>query len=166
MTLSRFALATLGLSLALGFTSAARAAEDAAAALAKAPAAVQAAAKKYLGDKKLEEFDKEIVGDKTQYEIGYKVDSVDHAYILDEAGKLVQEEADFEVAKLPSAVTDTVKKTEPKGEVKEAADATANGKHFFVIDVQVDKDLHVLSVNTDGSLISDQIEKSAAEAKD
>jgi len=150
------ALAAL-MSVAAGSLARAGAKDDAA--LAKAPAAVQAAARKALGDKKLDEFGKENVGGKILYEIGYKVGSIDHAYILSEAGELVQEEEDVEVAKLPTAVTDAVKKAQPDGKIDEAAMATAGTKHFYEIDVKVGKDTHALKISRKGKLIADEIEK-------
>jgi hypothetical protein len=163
---SRIILVSTEVLFALASTRAALAAEDPAKDLAKAPAAIQASAKQLLGEKKLEEFDKESLDGKTTYEIGFKVGDVDHSYILDESGKLIQEEADIATDKLPAAVTDAIKKAQPKGEVSEAADATANGNHFFVVDVNVDKVHHVLSVKADGALIADQIEKAADDVKE
>jgi hypothetical protein len=166
MKMSRIVLVSTEVLAVLASASIALAAEEPAQDLAKAPAAIQASAKQLLGDKKLEEFDKESLDGKTTYEIGFKVGVVDHAYILDESGKLIQEESDIATDKLPAAVTETVKKAQPKGEVSEAADATANGSHFFVVDVNVDKVHHVLSVKADGALIADQIEKVADEVKE
>jgi hypothetical protein len=159
MKLSHIRTAALGVSIALAASSLARAGAKDDAALAKAPVAVQEAARKALGDKKLDEFGKESVGGKILYEIGYKVGSVDHAYILSETGELVQEEEDVEVAKLPAEVTDAVKKAQPDGKIDEAALATAGTKHFYEIDVKVGKETHALKISRKGKLISDEIEK-------
>lgn len=151
--------ASLAVALAVGSTALA-AEKSPAAGLAKAPEAVQTAAKKALGDKKLEEFDKESVGGKIVYEVGFKVGEVDHAYIISESGEVLQEEADVEVAKLPAAVTEAVKKAEPGGKIDEAATATAGKKHFYEIDVKVGKETHAIKVKADGTIIADEIEKS------
>jgi hypothetical protein len=140
--------------------------KDPAAALAKAPKAVQAAAKKALGDKKLEELDKENVGGKVLYEVGFKVGGVDHAYIINEAGEVLQEEADVEVSKLPAAVTAAVKKAQPECKIDEAAEATAGEHKFYVVDVKVGKDTHALKIKADGTLIADDVEKPVSDEKD
>jgi len=157
--LSRIGTAALGVSISIAASSLAWAGPKDDAALAKAPAAVQAAAKKALGDKKLDEFGKESVNGKILYEVGYKVGSVDHAYILSESGDLVQEEEDVEVAKLPMAVTEAVKKAQPTGKIDEAAMATAGTKTFYEVDVKVGKETHALKISKKGKLISDEIEK-------
>ena len=133
-------------------------------ALRKAPAAVQAAARNALGGKKLEEFNKESIGGKIIYEVGFKVADVDHAYVISEKGELLREEADAEVSKLPAAVADAVKKAEPGGKINEAALATAGDEHFYVVDVKVGKDTHALKVAADGKLISDDVEKPAPDS--
>src|SRR5581483_8433857 len=126
-------------------------AEDAAANLAKAPAAVQATAKKELGDKKLEEFDKEKVGDKVEYEVGWKENGVDHAVIVAENGDVIQHEADIEVSKLPAAVTDAVKKAHPDSKIEEAATANSpDGKEYYDVDVEVGKETHAMNIKADG----------------
>jgi uncharacterized membrane protein YkoI len=160
MKLSYIRLAALGISMSVAASSIALAGAKDDAALAKAPAAVQAAAKKALGDKKLEEFGKESVGGKILYEVGFKVGAVDHAYIVSEAGDLVQEEEDVEVAKLPAPVLEAVKKAQPDGKIDEAALATAGKKTFYEVDVKVGKDVHALKISKKGKLISDEIEKS------
>jgi streptogramin lyase len=160
MKFSRTAMASAGLVLALAFGSASWAAEKSPAeSLAKAPPAVQAAAKKALGSKKLEEFDKESVGGKIEYEVGFKVGGVDHAYIISETGELIQEEADVEVSKLPSAVLEAVKKAEPTGKIDEAATATAGDKKFYEVDVKVGKETHAIQVSADGTVLANEIEK-------
>lgn len=136
------------------------AAEKDDAALAKAPAKVQATARKALGEKKLEEFGKESIGGMIVYEIGFKVGGVDHAYIISEAGELIQEEADVEIAKLPAPVAAAVKKAQPKGTISEAATATAGSKHFYEIEVKVDKELHAIKVSENGKVLADDIVKS------
>ena len=133
------------------------------AAMSKAPAVVQAAAKKALGDKKLEEWGKESIGDKIVYEVGFKVGGVDHAYIISDKGEMVQEEADVEVAKLPAAVLETVKKAQPEAKIDEAAIATAGDKKFYEIDVKVGKEIHAIKVSLEGKLIADEIEKSLSD---
>ncbi|MDB5174491.1 MAG: hypothetical protein JWO87_3424 [Phycisphaerales bacterium] len=159
MKFLRMNIASASLALALATGSIALGGDKDNAALAKAPAAVQAAAKKALGDKKLEEFGKESIGGKIVYEVGFKADGVDHAYIISEAGELVQEEADVDVAKLPAAVLATVKKAQPHGKIDEAAMATAGDKHFYEVDVKVGKEIHAIKVALDGKLIADEIEK-------
>lgn len=140
--------------------------DDPAAALAKAPAAVQAAAKKELADKKLEEFDKEIVGSKVEFELGYSENGVDHAIILAEDGHVIQREADVEIEKLPKPVTDAVKKAQPDGKITEAAYATTpDGKAYFEIDVKVGDDMHAIDINGNGTLLSDEIARSASDEK-
>ena len=164
MKSTRILLAVVSCSLFVG--SVARAEEkDPAEALAKAPKAVQEAARKALGDKKLEELDKENVGGKVLYEVGFKVGNVDHAYIINEAGEVIQEEADVEVSKLPEAVTAAVKKAEPEGKIDEAAEATAGEKKFYVVDVKVGKVTHAIQVKADGTVIADDIEKAASDEK-
>lgn len=130
--------------------------DDGGKAFAKAPAAVQGAAKKLLGEKKMEEFDKEVLDGKDTYEVGYKVGDVDHAYVLSATGELLHEEADVEVSKLPEAVTAAVKKALPEGTIKEAAEGDAAGKHLFFLDVKVGKVGHVVSVAADGTIAADQ----------
>ena len=159
MKFSRTGIASLGLAVALAGGSLVWAGEKDDAALAKAPAAVQVATKKALGDKKLEEFGKESIGDKIVYEVGFKVGSVDHAYIISDKGELLQEEADVDVAKLPAAVVATVKKAQPDCKIDEAALATAGDKKFYEIDVKVGKEIHAIKVELDGKLIADEIEK-------
>ncbi len=159
MKLSRTGLAAMGLTMGIAAGTLALAGEKDDAALAKAPAAVQAAAKKALGDKKLEEFGKADVGGKVLYEVGFKVKEVDHAYIINEAGEVVQEEADVDVAKLPAEVTAAVKKAEPEGKIDEAAIATAGEKKFYEVDVKVGKVIHAIKVSMDGKLMADDIEK-------
>jgi len=99
------------------------------------------------------------VGGNIIYEIGFKVGSVDHAYIISETGELLQEEADVAVEKLPAAVAATVKNAHPDGKIDEAAIATAGDKRFYVVDIKVGKDIHALDISLDGKLISDEIEK-------
>jgi len=161
--LSRIRMAALGVSLSLFAGSLALAGAKDDAALAKAPAAVQAAAKKALADKKLDEFGVVSVGGKVEYEVGYKVGNVDHAYVFAPSGELIQEEEDVDAAKLPAAVLEAVKKAQPDGKIAEAALATANGKSFYDIDVKVGKDIHVLQISKKGKLKSDEIEKELGE---
>jgi len=156
--LSRLGMVAAGLGIALMGSSVIWAGAKDDAALAKAPAKVQAAAKKALGEKKLEEFGKESVGGKIFYEVGFKVGSVDHAYIISESGELVQEEADVDAAKLPAPVAATVKKAHPDGKIDEAAIATAGDKKFYAVDVKVGKDIHAMDISMDGKLIADEIE--------
>ena len=163
MKSSRKSLASLGLAITLVMGGIAWAGAKDDAALAKAPAVEQAAAKKALGEKKLEEFGKENVGGKVIYEVGFKVGKVDHAYILSETGELIQEEADVEVSSLPAAVVATVKKAQPEGKIDEAALATAGEKKFYEVDVKVGKVTHAIKVQLDGTLIADEIEKEAGD---
>ncbi len=128
-------------------------------ALTKAPAAVQAAAKKVLGDKKMEEFAKESIGGTVVYEVGFKVEGVDHAYIISVAGELIQEEADVAIDKLPAAVAAAVKKAQPEGKIAEAATATAGDKHFYEIDVKVGDETHAIKVSPEGKVLADDIVK-------
>jgi uncharacterized membrane protein YkoI len=159
MKLSHSILTALAIGLVLSTGSALLAADDAAANLAKAPAAVQAAAKKALGDNKLQEFTKEQVGDKVVYEAACKIGDADHTYVISEKGELVQEEADLEVAKLPDAVAAAVKKAHPDGTVTEAATATAGDKHFYEVDLKVGDVTRAMKVNADGSVIADDVTK-------
>ena len=161
----RIGIASAGLALALTASSLVWAGEKDDAAFAKAPAVVQAAAKKALGDKKLEEFGKESIGDKIIYEVGFKVDKVDHAYIIGETGELLQEEADVEVSSLPEAVVATVKKAQPDGKIDEAALATAGDKKFYEVEVKVGKVTHAIKVSLEGKQMADEIVKSLAEEK-
>ena len=149
----------MALALALTSGAGASAADDAAAHLAKAPAAVQATAHKALGDKKLAEFAKEELDGKLVYEVGWKEGDVDHAAIIDATGKLLQTEADVELDKVPAAVTQAAKKAHPEGKIKEAALATADGKEFYSLDVEVGKEKHVMSVSADGKVLADAVEK-------
>lgn len=159
MKLSGQRIAVLGISASLAVATFAWAGAKDDAALAKAPAAVREAAKKALGDKKLDEFGVVSVGGKTEYEVGYKVGQTDHAYVFNETGELLQEEEDVEAAKLPAPVTEAVKKAQPEGKIDECALATAKGESFYDIDVKVGKDVHVLKISKGGKLISDEIEK-------
>ena len=159
MKLSSQRIASLGLAISLAMGGIARAGAKDDAAMAKAPAVVQAAVKKALGDKKLEEFGKESIGTKIVYEVGFKVGEVDHAYIISETGEMIQEEADVDVAKLPATVAATVKRAQPEGKIAEAATATAGDRHFYEIDVKVGKEIHAIKVQEDGTLIADEIEK-------
>jgi hypothetical protein len=163
---ARTSFGIIGLAVALGIGTSARADEDAAAEFAKAPAAVQATAKNTLGDKKLEEFDKEEVGGKVMYEAGWKENDVDHAVVISESGEVIQTEVDVEQDKLPAAVTDAVKKAHADGKIGEAALATAKDKQFYSIDVKVGEETHVMDVAADGKVISDEVEKASAEEKD
>jgi hypothetical protein len=159
-------LGSLVFGIVISAGGAALADEDAAASLAKAPAAVQATAKKELGEKKLEEFDKEIVGGKVEYEVGYSEKGVDHAIIVAEDGSVIQHEADVEVDKLPKPVTDAVTKAHVDGKITEAANATSpDGKTYFDVDVKVGDEMHAMDINADGTVISDEISKSASDEK-
>jgi hypothetical protein len=82
------------------------------------------------------------------------------SYIISEAGELIQEEADVDVAKLPAAVTAAVKKAQPEGKIDEAATATAGDKHFYEIDVKVGKETHAIKVSEDGKVLADDVVKS------
>ena len=162
MKFARISRASISLTLALATSTVALAGEKDDAALAKAPAAVQTATKKALGEKKLEEFGKESVGGKTVYEVGFKVGDVDHAYIISDSGELIQEEADLEVSKLPAEVKDALKKAEPEGKIDEAATATAGDKHFYEVNVIVGKTTHAIKVNADGTVIADERRETVA----
>jgi hypothetical protein len=170
MNRSRTIVTSIALSLALGSIVCVRALadEDASAELAKAPPAVQATAKKALGDKKLEEFDKEEVGGgKVMYEAGWKENDVDHDVLISESGQIIQTEVDVEQEKLPAAVTDAVKKAHADGKLGEAAQATTpDGKQYFSLDVKVGDDTHVMNIAADGKVLSDEVEKASAEEKD
>ncbi len=158
MKCSRIALRLIALNAMLACGSAAMAASDAADDLAKAPAAVQETIKKAIGDKKLDEFGKEILDGKVQYEAGWK-EEVDHAAIVDESGKLIQTEVDAEVDKLPAPVTDTIKKVHADGAVSEAAMATTPEKtQFYSVDMKVGDIRHVLDITADGKLLADHID--------
>lgn len=165
-TLGLFALAAM--LIAGSYAARAGEAEEAAANLAKAPAAVQATAKKELGDKKLEEFDKEKVGDKVEYEAGYKENGVDHAIIIAENGDVIQHEADVEVSKLPAAVTDAIKKAHPDSKIDEAATATTpDGKEYYDVDVKVGSDTRAMDVKADGTVLSDEVSvENSSDSKD
>ncbi len=143
----------------LSFTLTAVAADDANAAFSKAPTAVQAAVKKALGNRKMEEFTKEEIGKNTVYEAGFKVDDVDHAFVVSEKGDVLREEVDIDVSKVPVAVTNAVKKAHPDGSIDEAATATAGAKKFYVIDVKVGDDTRVMEITADGFVSADDIEK-------
>jgi hypothetical protein len=169
MNRSRTIIASLALGAALSSVVCIRALadEDASAEFAKAPPAVQATAKKALGDKKLEEFDKEEVGGKVMYEAGWKENDVDHDVLISESGQIIQTEVDVEQDKLPAAVTDAVKKAHADGKIGEAAQATTpDGKQYFSLDVKVGDDTHVMNINADGKVISDEVEKASGEEKD
>lgn len=150
----KFAVA---LSFSLVVSQPARGGEKDDAALAKAPAKVQATVKKALGERKMEEFGRESVGGKVIYEIGFKVDGVDHALNISEAGELMFEEADVEVAKLPAAVTESVKKAQPKGKIVEAAMATAGEKKFYLVDVKVEGESRAIQVSLEGKVLADDV---------
>jgi hypothetical protein len=135
----------------------ARAGEKDDAALAKAPAVVRETVTRALAGRKMAEFGRERIGKTVVYEIGFKVDGVDHALNVSEAGELLFEEADVEVAKVPAAVTDAVKATQPKGKIVEAAMATAGEKRFYLIDVKVDGATHAVQVSLEGKVIADEV---------
>ena len=156
---SKIRIVSLSLMLTIASVAVTRGAEKDDAAFAKAPAKVQAAAKKALGDKKLAEFGKESIGEKIIYEVGFKVDGVDHAYVFSETGELIQEEADIEVAKLPTVVAKAIKRAQPEGKIAEAATGTAGDKHFYVIEVKVAKDTHAIQVSEEGKVLADEIVK-------
>jgi uncharacterized membrane protein YkoI len=127
--------------------------------MASAPAAVQATAKRVLGDRKSEGFDKEDYEGKPAYELTYKVDGVDHSALIAENGELLEEEVDVDLSKVPTPVTSAAMKAHADGKVKEAAIVTASGKQFYELDVIVGKDTHEMKFNTDGSIVSDSVEK-------
>ncbi len=125
--------------------------------LAKAPSSVQAAAKKLLGSRKLDEFGKERLGRSVIYEIGFKADDKDHAYVLGEAGELIQEEVDVDVADLPAPVTSAINKAVPSGKLDEAAIATNGAMTFYVVEVKVGAQVHCVSVTQDGKFLADEV---------
>jgi uncharacterized membrane protein YkoI len=135
-------------------------------AMAKAPAAVQATAKKVLGDKKCEGFDKEDADGKPAYEVSYKVDGVDHSTLIAENGDVISEETDVDLAKVPAAVIEAAKTSHADGKIDEAAIVTEDGKSCYELDVIVGKDTHEIKISNDGKVISDSIEKPEADEND
>jgi uncharacterized membrane protein YkoI len=154
------------LAIALLSVSVAKAGQKDEAALAKAPAVIQAAAKKVLGDNKLEEFDKAKVGGSIVYEIGCKIDQIEHTYVFSEKGRLIEEQVEVDASELSPAITSAVKKAHPDGKIDEAAIVTAGDRKFYEVDVIVGKDIHAIQVSLEGKLLSDEIEKSLLELED
>jgi len=74
---------------------------------------------------------------------------------------MVREEADVELEKLPQIVSDAVKKAEPAGKPEEAATAKAGDQSFYVVDVTVESVTPAIRVKSNGTVISNEIEKPA-----
>lgn len=157
--------ALLAASLLLGQVSVARADEDADR-LAAAPDVVKASAKSLMGDHKLEGFDKEVENGKTVYELDYSIGGSDYAAVIGENGAILEQEVEVDASVIPAAVTETAKKTQPDGKVKETAIVSAGGKLFYEFETNVGKDLHEIKINADGSLISDTVAAAEADAPD
>ena len=134
--------------------------------LADAPAAVQAAVKKTVGEHKIDGFSKEVEDGKTTFEAEFDVEGVGHSVTLADDGKVMEEETQVEPADLPKAVRKAVKKAEPHGKVKEAAKVTAGGKTYYEVDLMVGEVKHEVKVEAEGKLISNKIEKAEADEKE
>ena len=128
-------------------------------AMTDAPAAVQAAVKKVVGDNKVEGFSREVEDGKTTFEAEFKVGGVDHSVTVAEDGKVIEEEAEVALDALPKAVTEAIMKAEPNGKMKEAAKVTADGKSCFEVDLMVDAVKHEIKVDEAGKVMSNKVEK-------
>lgn len=127
--------------------------------LDKAPAAVQAAVKKTLGDNALVSLSKEDEDGKISYEAEFKVKDVSHSSTFAADGSLLEQETEVKLDRLPPEVTAAITKAEPTGTPKEASEVVTGGKTFYEIDVKVGDVKHELKVSIDGKLIANEIEK-------
>ncbi len=142
------------------------AADEAKISLADAPATVQAAAKKLAGEAKITDVSKEIEDGKTVFETEFTVNGVEHSASFAEDGKLLEDEAEVEVADLPKAVSETIAKELPGGKLKEASKVSADGKIFYEVEVKVGDEKHEVKVSTEGKLMSNKVEKKEKDEKD
>jgi len=156
-------VAAMGLLLA----ASGRAWADDEAALAKAPAAVQAAAKKIVGDNKLAGFDTETADGKKVYEVSLETKGGgDYSVTLNEAGDVVEREVEVDAAIVPPDVLDAAQQTHADGKITESSIVTADGKMFYEFDLKVGKDVHEVRVNAKGNVLTDTVPPPEADEKD
>lgn len=145
----------------------------------QAPAAVQAAIKKAIGDNKLEKLTKEEgeEGEKdekgkkeeTRYEASFKDHGANHTISFVDSGKIVEDELEIKVSELPDAVKKAVAAKAHGAEIEKAERVKADGKTFYEVVVGEGKDAHEIKVSEDGKIIAkhedDDDEKEGKEKK-
>ncbi len=156
-------IGTAALALALGGVLRVGFAAEEAMDFNKAPAAVQAAVKKIVGDNKVEKFTREIEHKATVYEAKYKVDGQSRSIEVSENGQVLEQEQELDTAALPKAVSDAIKAKYTDGQIGEANLVMAGEKSFYEVDVTVGKEKHELHVSAKGKIQQDKVE---AEDKD
>lgn len=146
------------LALALGGVLSVSFAEEVAVDFDKAPAAVQAAIKKAVGQNKVEKFTRETEDKTTIYEAKYKVDGQSRSIEVSENGQVLEEEQGLTAAALPKVVSDAIKAKYADGQIGEAFLVKAKDKTFYEVDVMVDKEKHELRISTEGKIQRDKLE--------
>ena len=131
-----------------------------------APAAVKSAVATAAGGHKIKKLERADEDGKTVYEASFDVDGVEHTVTLDEAGAVIEQEAEVKVADLPAAVSAAVLKAQPLAKVKEAAKVNKGDKSYFEVDAKVGDDKHEMLIAADGTLVSDKVEADEDEGKD
>jgi uncharacterized membrane protein YkoI len=130
-----------------------------AAALAKAPQAVQDAVKQVVGKHKISECDSEQDNGKTVYEVDYKVHGTEYSVSVSEAGEVIEHEVTVDPSAVPPAVLDAATKTHPTGKVGEIDITSAGGKLFYEFDIKAPDNKYEMQVAADGSVLADAVDK-------
>lgn len=105
-------------------------------------------------DAKATDYEKTVIEGKTCYVIDAVEKEVEKDYIYSEDGILIQTEEDIDVASLPKAVMNAIKKAHPKGEIDEV-DKIVRGEvtQYQVIVEDGESDFEIL-VAADGKIIT------------
>jgi hypothetical protein len=134
--------------------------EEEAITLDKAPAEVQAAVKKALGGNKLEKLTKEEEEKDGKEVVIYEAEFSDHGakhtISMDKTGKIVEDEQEIEVSKLPEAVTKAVMAAHAGAKISKAEIAKAGDKTTYEVVIGEGKMTRELKVSPEGKVLEDE----------
>jgi uncharacterized membrane protein YkoI len=125
--------------------------------LDKLPKAVVDAVKAKFPGAKLLEASKETENGATTYEVTVDHKGQEFDISLTPAGKIVEVEREIEIADLPKAVVEALKKKYPKCKLDEAEEIVADGKTLFEVTIETadDKDL-IVTLDAKGMILEEE----------
>ena len=125
--------------------------------LAKAPAPVQTAARKLIGQNKLVRITKETYYFKTIYDVELTINGMHYDADMDSSGNILAREVDIDASMVPPAVLNAAKKAHPKGTIGETEIVTQGDKMFYGVGVKVGSETRAMEINADGTVTDDSI---------
>lgn len=96
---------------------------------------------------------------KTNYEVKFEINKINHKAKIDPAGKILKHETDIKHTELPAAITKAIAAKYAGYTLKDPEKVEEGTKQYYKVELKKDKDEKKVHFNADGTVISDKVDQ-------